>query len=74
MKAGWKTTEFWTVVVSSVLAVAVAAGYLTGDQATEISSGVVDVINAVTKLIGVLAPVVGVVTYVWSRTRVKTSV
>jgi hypothetical protein len=72
-KPGWKTTEFWIVVVAAVLSVAVAGGYVTPDQAVGIKDAVAQTIDAVTDLVGVLTPLVGLVTYVWSRTKVKTN-
>lgn len=71
MKPGYKTTEFYLVIISSVLAVAVAAGYVSSGEATEISNSAAQVIEAVSKLVGALAPVISVVSYVWSRTKVK---
>lgn len=71
MKAGWKTTEFWVVIVSSVVAVAVAAGYLRPDDASAITDSTAQVFEAVARLVEVLAPIVGPLAYVWSRTKIK---
>lgn len=73
MKPGWKTTEFWVVVVAAVLSVAVAAGVVTPEQATGIKDAVAQTIDAVANLVSVLTPLVGLVAYVWSRTKVKTN-
>jgi hypothetical protein len=69
VKAGWKTTEFWVVVIAAVLSIAVAGGYITVEESEAINNAIVQTIDAVTNLIGVLLPIV----YVWSRTKVKTS-
>lgn len=71
MKAGWKTTEFWVVIVSSVVAVAVASGYLRPDDAENITSATAQVLEAVARLVEVLAPIAGPLVYVWSRTKIK---
>lgn len=72
-KSGWKTTELLVVVVTAALSVLIAMGYVTPDQAAEIESALVETIDAVTRLVGALSPIVGAVVYVWSRTKVKTS-
>lgn len=72
-KPGWKTTEFWAVVVLAVLSVAVAAGVITPEQSEQISNAVVQTIDAVANLVSVLAPLAGVIMYIWSRTMVKTN-
>ncbi len=71
VKAGFKTTEFLVVIITSVVSIAVAAGVLSGDEAQEITSASAEVINALADLAGALAPIVGGVTYIWSRTKVK---
>ncbi len=73
MKPGWKTTEFWVVVVSSLLAVGVAGGYVTPDQATSATNATGQAFEAAMKLVEALVPIVGPVVYVWSRTRIKQS-
>jgi len=70
-KPGYKTTEFWLVVVASVLSVAVAAGVLTGEQAQQITDNTAQVFDALAGLAAALTPLVGTAMYVWSRTRVK---
>ncbi len=71
-KPGWKTTEFWLVVLGSLLTVAVAAGWITPEQSTQISDAAAQVIEAVAALVAALMPLISVVAYVWSRTKVKT--
>lgn len=71
MKAGWKTTEFWMVVVSAILMVMVAGGYVTVEESEAISSAVAETINAVANLAVSLAPVAGMIMYIWSRGKVK---
>lgn len=72
-KSGFFTTEFWVVVVSSLLAVAVAAGYIAPEQATQVTNATAQVLTAIADLVKVLAPIVGPLVYVWSRTKVKTA-
>lgn len=71
VKPGYKTTEFYIVIIGSVLSIAVAAGVLSGQEAQEITIASTEVINALTALAGALAPILGTVAYIWSRTRVK---
>lgn len=71
MKSGWKTSELVVVVVAAFLSVVVALGYVTPEQAVEVEGAVAEAIAAITHLIGVLAPILGGVAYVWSRTKVK---
>jgi len=73
-KSGIATTEFWVIVVSSLLAVAVAAGYVSPEQAGQVTDATAQVLNSIAELIKAVAPVAGPVMYVWSRTKVKTAV
>jgi len=70
-KPGWKTSEFWLVVASAVLTVAVAGGYITIEQSQQINSALAETINAVAELVTALMPVAGLVMYIWSRAKVK---
>jgi hypothetical protein len=72
MKPGWRTTEFWVVVAAAVLSIGTAMGLVTPDQAAEIENATAAVIDSITQLVGALTPLLGVVAYVWSRTKVKT--
>jgi hypothetical protein len=73
MKSGWQTSEFWLVLVTAVLSVVVAAGFLTPEQSVQINDSLAQIIKAVADLVTVLGPIVGTVAYVWSRTKVKTN-
>lgn len=70
-KPGWKTSEFWVVVVAALLSVAVALGLVTPAESVEIENAVSAVIDSITQLVSALTPLIGVVAYVWSRTKVK---
>lgn len=67
------TSEFYVIVIAAIVSVAVGAGYLSQDQATEINSAAVQLINAIVEVVKVLAPIFGAAVYAWSRTKVKTS-
>lgn len=71
MKSGFKTTEFIMAAVVSILGLLVAAGVLSPAESTEIQNASAQVIQAVADLVAVLAPVLSVIVYTWSRTRVK---
>lgn len=70
-KSGWKTSELYVVIVGAALSIALAMGYLSPTEVADIESTLVAVIDAITKLIEALAPVIGSAIYVWSRTKVK---
>lgn len=61
MKDGYKTTEFWLTLVTTVLMVLVALGVIGEDQAQEIE-GLVEPL---------VAAVIPIVLYIISRTVVK---
>lgn len=68
MKAGWKTSEFWLTVVSSVLAVMVVAGAVKPDESATLSQAVQTAITAV----GVVVSNAAIVwNYIKSRTDAK---
>lgn len=60
MKPGWKTTEFWTSVATSLTGLATTLGYLTPEQATPL-------VQAVTQIAGAIIMVFSVVGYSISR-------
>ena len=70
-KSGWFTSEIIVVIVGAILSVVVALGYLSPAEVAGIESSLVEAIDAVTRLIGALAPIIGGVAYIWSRTKVK---
>lgn len=72
-KSGIKTTEFWVVVIGSILAVGVAGGYVSQDQAQQVTDAAAQVLNAVVHLVEALTLIGLPVSYVWSRTKVKTN-
>ncbi len=71
MKSGVKTTEFWMVLVGSLIAVAVALGALTLEEGEAVSSATSEVVKALTVLAGVLAPILGPIFYSNGRAKVK---
>ncbi len=73
-KPAVKSTELWMTLVGAVLSVAMVLGYVTPGESEEITGAVSQVIKAVEILLVALAPVIPVVAYVWSRTRVKDSI
>ena len=72
-KPGYKTTEFYVVIGASALSLAMASGWLTPDQAEVVKGQTAQAIQAGADFVAALTPLVGMVAYVWSRTRVKTS-
>ena len=70
-KPGYLTTEFWLVMVAALLSVAVAGGYLAPEQSSQIGDAVAQAINAISNLVSVLTPLISIVVYVWSRTKIK---
>lgn len=71
MKSGIKTTEFWMVVIGSLVAVVVAAGVLTPEEGETVSNATIEVIKALSVLAGVLAPILGPIFYSNGRAKVK---
>lgn len=62
-KPGYKTTEFWTVMVNAVIMALVASGLMDSESAETMEAMAVTLIAAVLPM----------VLYVWSRTKVKTA-
>jgi len=66
MKSGWRTTEFWTSVGTSIVGILVVLGWITPDFQQ-------DMPGLIEKLTGGVISIVSVVSYIWSRTKVKSS-
>lgn len=63
-KPGYKTTEFWVTLLTSLVSIATVFGYLTNEQATELAKIVVPVSGIIVS--GILA-----FKYTDSRTKLK---
>jgi len=63
MKAGKYTTEFWLAMLAQVLSFLMTLGILNADSAAELQDLVAPAITSAA----------GIVSYIWSRTRVKQS-
>lgn len=81
MKPGYKTSELFVVILGAIGSVLVGAGTLSPDEATQINeagqvvaSEAVQLVDAVTRFVQTLAPLVGSAVYAWSRTRIKLGV
>jgi len=59
---GYKTTEFWGTILNLVLQTAVSVGVITQADSETLS----------VLLLPVLAAVLPLIAYIWSRTKVKT--
>lgn len=66
IKAGWKTTEFWLTLVSTLVSAAVALGLLPTAEGEQLAGGLTAVVSGVFM-------VVPVALYIWGRVRVKTA-
>ena len=64
IKSGYKTTEFWVTLLTSLVSIALAFGYLTNEQATELAKVIVPISGIVVS--GILA-----FKYTDSRTKLK---
>lgn len=66
VKPGYQTTEFWITITNNIVGIAVALGYLTPVQASDLS-------NAVLSVVGGLIVIVSTAVYVYGRIRTKTA-
>lgn len=66
-KPGYKTTEFWTVILTYAFGFFVAKGILDAEKAQQLASGVAEVVVALIPFIAALVNVM----YINSRTSVK---
>lgn len=64
VKDGWKTTEFWLTLISTIITAVVALGLLPADQGDTLKSGLTAVVTGVF----MVAPVV---VYIIGRWKVK---
>lgn len=67
---GWRTTEFWTALISQAVAVLVLIGVITGDDAQTLEAALVQIAIAALAIAGAAAVVWQ---YIKSRTEVKTA-
>lgn len=65
MKSGWKTSEFWVAILSSVIGIMVVLGWITPEQQGQLS-------EAITQAIGGLISIIATIAYIFSRAKVKT--
>jgi len=66
LKSGIKTSEGWLTVVVAVLGLFTTLGYITPDQASELTT-------AIPQVIGGIVTIVTTVAYIWSRTKLKSA-
>lgn len=67
IKPGYKTSEFWLTLVSTLVSGAVALGLLPTGEGEQLQGGLAAIVT------GVFA-VIPVALYIWSRVKVKTAV
>lgn len=70
IKPGYKTSEFYIALVGPAISLLIAFGVISPDQGEEIESAAVQLIMAIFAVIVAVAPVV---TYIWSRAKVKSA-
>ena len=66
IKSGYKTTEFWLTLVSTLVSAAVALGLLPTAEGEQLNSGLAAIVTGVFM-------VVPVALYIWGRVRIKTA-
>ena len=64
MKAGIKTTEFWSSASGFIAGILIAIGVLTGEQVTELT-------QATNAIVGGIMAITSIVSYVLGRGKVK---
>jgi len=64
MNQGWKTTEFWTMIVTNGIGIALAFGLVNAEQGQEIGNGLKAIAGAVISIASVLG-------YMKNRTAIK---
>jgi len=64
IKPGWKTTEFWAMIVSAFFGVLILLGVITNFE----SNTMLAYIN---NIAGSIMTIAGVVSYIWSRGKAK---
>lgn len=67
IKAGYKTTEFWLTLVSTLVSAAVGLGLLPVAEGEQLAGGLTAIVTGVFMVIPVAL-------YIWGRVRVKTAV
>jgi hypothetical protein len=64
MKSGWRTTEFWTAISATIIGILITLGIVGPESQQELSA-------LVEKASGGIISLVSIVSYIWSRTKVK---
>lgn len=67
IKGGWRTTEFWTSVITALLGLGVLFGFFTVEETGQITGGLNQVVGGVMTI----APVIA---YAWSRGKAKSNI
>lgn len=67
MTPAWKTIEFWTALISSILGILTAMGYVSSEKGTALTNGLI-------QLAGVLLTLVPPTVYVRGRLALKQSI
>lgn len=67
LKAGWKTSEFWALLLTNGALIAISIGLLTTQQATELSDAATKIVSGI---FGVVSAVNAIV-YSKDRTALK---
>lgn len=65
-KPGYKTSEFWIMVVNQVVGILVMLGYISPSEADELG-------NAIVSVIGGMLVIISFALYLWGRVQVKSS-
>lgn len=58
-KPGYKTTEFWLTLVTTVASLAVALGYVTPDQSAQAQTAIGQIVGGVVALVGLVRYIAG---------------
>jgi hypothetical protein len=64
IKPGWKTTEFWTMIVSAFFGILILFGIITNFESNTM-------LAYVNNISGSLLTISGVISYIWSRGKAK---
>lgn len=67
IKEGWRTTEFWTSIITALLGLGVVFGFITTEETGKMREGL-------DQLVGGVMTVVPIVAYSWSRGRAKSNI
>jgi cytosine/uracil/thiamine/allantoin permease len=64
MKSGWKTSEFWVAILSSLVGIMVVLGWITPEVQSQLT-------EAIAQAVGGLISIVATIMYILSRAKVK---